>query len=141
MNMKMIYLFLVIGAFALGAVVGAYVIHRSESGKASVGDTPLLTSRLTVDVGTDVAYLYRLRDGRTDVVRNVLEMQVDSDLVMLSERIAALPITERDPDQLKTIQMYKDYRKKFPYTNRVSSISEGVFKAYTLLGDTSNEKK
>jgi hypothetical protein len=141
LNMKITHLFLSAGSFALGAVVGACVIYHSKSVKASVGDTQALTMWLAGDVGADIAYLYRLRDGRTDVVRSVLEMRADSDLVLLSERTAVLPTTERDSVLLKTIQLHREYREKYPYTNSVPSITEGVIKAYRLLGETSKEKK
>src|SRR5215471_12977196 len=117
--MKPITLLSVLAALAVGVGVGGFVGHRAEAMKLSASDTPLLTSTLAAHTGLDIAYLYRLRDGKLDEVRSLLEMKIDSDLVTLSRRLAALPVAERDPQQLKIIQLHRDYRAKFPYTNSV----------------------
>jgi hypothetical protein len=131
--MKPITVLFVFAAFAIGIGVGSFVGYRSKVVKLSVSDTPLLTSTLAAHTGLDIAYLYRLRDSKADEVRSLLEIQIDSDLVMLSERLAALPATDREPQQMKIIQMHRDYRAKFPYTNSVQYVREGIVKAYSLL--------
>ena len=135
--MKASKVLLVIGVFLVGVATGVLVRRPLRETQPPERDTPLLTSTLAADIGSDIAYLYRLRDGRTDVVRSVLEMRVDTDLVMLSERLAVLPADERDPQHLKIIQMHREYREKFPYSNSIPAIAEGVKKAYGLLGDAS----
>ena len=100
-------------------------------------DTPLLTSTLAAGIGADIAYLYRLQDGRTGVVMRVLELSMDSDLAMLGERLAALPADQRDPQQLQIIKMHKEYREKFPYSNSIPAVVEGVQKAYGLVPEPS----
>ena len=137
--MKSTVLILVFVAFALGLGVGGLVAHRSAV-RSSGSDTQLLTSKLAADTGLEIAYLYRLRDGKADEIRPLLEMEIDSDLVMLSERLAALPTSERDPQQLKIIQMHKDYRDKFPRTNSVPYIQAGITKAYGLLDGAQKDK-
>jgi len=135
--MKITTLIFVFVAFALGICVGGFVTQHIKS---SVSDTPLLTSRLAADTGLDIAYLYRLRDGKTDEVRSLLEMEIDSDLVILSERLAALPAAGRDPQQLKIIQMHRDYSAKFPHTNSVPYIQAGITQAYGLLDGTQKDR-
>jgi hypothetical protein len=85
--MKPITLLFVFVAFVLGIGIGGLYGHRSAI-MSSVSDTPLLTARLAADTSLDIAYLYRLRDGQTDVVRSLLESQADSSLVLLGERLA-----------------------------------------------------
>jgi hypothetical protein len=121
--MKSTTLIFVFVAFALGVGIGGFVAHRLAT---SVSDTPLLTARLAADTGLDIAYLYRLRDGKTDEVRSLLEIEADSSLVILSERLATLPAGERDPQQLKIIQMHRDYSAKFPHTNSVPYVQAGI---------------
>jgi hypothetical protein len=137
--MKPITLLIVLVAFAVGVGVGGFYGHLSAI-KSSVSDTPLLTSTLAADTALDIAYLYRLRDGKTDEVRSLLEMQADSSLVILSERLAALPARQRDAQQLKTIEMHRDYRAKFPHTNDAPYIQEGITKAYNLLDEAQKDK-
>jgi hypothetical protein len=137
--MKPITLLFVFAAFALGVGVGGWCGHLSAI-KSSVSDTPLLTSTLAAHTGLDVAYLYRLRDGKTDEVRSLLESQIDSGVVMLSERLVALPAAERDPQQLKVIQMHRDYSTKFPHTNSVPYIQAGITQAYGLLDGVQKER-
>ena len=135
--MKPITILFVLVALAAGVGIGGYI---SRDIKLSVSDTPLLTSTLAAHTALDIAYLYRLRDGKTDEVRSLLESQIDSDLVILSERLATLPVAERDPQQLKIIQMHRDYRAKFPYTNSVPYIQQGITKAYTLLDGAQKDR-
>jgi len=137
--MKSSTLLLVFGALAIGAGVGGFVGHEAQAIKLSVSDTPLLTSTLAAQTGLDIAYLYRLRDGKTAEVRSLLEMQIDSSLVSLSGRLAALPVAERDPQQLKIIQMHRDYRAKYPYTNSVPYEQEMIERAYKLLDGTQKD--
>jgi hypothetical protein len=137
--MKPITLLFVFAAFALGIGVGGWYGHRSAI-KSSVSDTPLLTARLAADTSLDIAYLYRLRDGQTDVVRSLLESQADDSLVMLGERLAALPVGERDSQQLKTIAMHRDYLAKFPHTNSVPYIQAGITQAYGLLDGAQKDR-
>jgi len=130
--MKPITLLLVVAAFAVG--VGAANLYRHRPAvKSSISDTSLLASTLAAHTGLDIACLYRLRDGKTNEVCSALESQLDSSLVMLSERLAALPVVERDPQQLKVIQMYRDYSAKFLHTNSVPYIQAGITQAYSLL--------
>jgi hypothetical protein len=132
--MKTTQLLLLIGTFALGSATGGYLMHRSQVLQATISDTTLLTSTLAANSGMGIAFLIRLRDGRTDEVRTILESNIDANLVMLSDRIAQLPVAERNPEMLKVIQAHLNYRKQFPYTNSVPYLREGITKAYTLMG-------
>ena len=81
-HMKTATLIFVFVAFTLGVGVGGFFGHRSAI-LSSVSDTPLLTARLAADTGLDIAYLYQLRDGRTEVLRSLLESRADTSLVSL----------------------------------------------------------
>ena len=75
--MKSTTLLLVLLAFAAGGVVGGFVSHRSQAVPPTVSDSAVLTARLAADTSLNIAYLYRLRDGKLDEVRSLLEMQAD----------------------------------------------------------------
>jgi hypothetical protein len=125
--------------FICGILVGLIAnsgTHAQERSTGQSADTLLLTSTLAADTSTSIACLHLLRQGETNVVISVLELHIDSDLVMLADRLSALPRSERDPQHLQIIKMFRDYRAKYPRTNSVAYIQEGITRAYGLLTDT-----
>ena len=77
----------------------------------------------TYDAGLAVALLHRLRSGRTNEVISVLETTLDGALTTL-----AFSPQEIGPDQIKILQMAREYRAKYPRTP-----SDGAAKAFELL--------
>ncbi|MEI8291019.1 MAG: hypothetical protein WCH99_16260 [Verrucomicrobiota bacterium] len=77
----------------------------------------------TYEAGLAVALLHRLRSGRTNEVISVLETTLDGALTTL-----AFSPQEIGPDQIKILQMAREYRAKYPRTP-----SEGAAKAFELL--------
>ena len=113
--------------------------HAQERSTVRGADALLLTSTLAAETSTSIACLHRLRQGETNVVISVLELHIDSDLVMLADRLSALPSSERDPQHLQVIKMFRDYRAKYPRTNSVPYIQNGITRAYGLLADAPKE--
>ncbi len=122
--------------FISGVLVGLVANSGSRAQERSTGqgsDAALLTSTLVADTSMNIACLQRLRQGERNVVISVLELRIDSDLVRLADRLSALPRSERDPQQLQVVKMFRDYRAKHPTTNSVAYVQEGITRAYGLL--------
>ncbi len=128
--------------FICGIFIGLLANSGTHAQGRSTGqgaDSALLTSTLATDTGTSIACLHRLRQGETNVAISVLELHIDSDLVMLADRLLALPQAERDPQHLRVIKMFRDYRVKYPRTNSVAYVQEGIARAYQLVADPQKE--
>ena len=139
-------------AIAIGFVLSHHAMAQSSRSTATAGDTAMqrlvrLVSDLTArgdtntlaqvtsllaakdtltqsrDASTAVALLQRLRTGRTNEVIEVLEITLDGALTGL----ASSP-QEIGEAQIKTLQLARDYRAKYPRKQ-----SEGVAKAFELL--------
>lgn len=124
--------------FVSGLLIGLIANNGTSAQERGAGpstDARLLTSTLAAETSINVACLRRLRAGETNVAISVLESRVEGDLVTLAERLSALPSPERDPQHLQVIRMFRDYREKFPHTNSVPQILDGVAGAYGLLAD------
>ena len=141
-------------ALACGFALSRYAVAQSTRASNSAGDVAMqrlerlvadLTARgdtntlahvmsllaakdtlsQTSDASTAVALLQRLRAGRTNDVIEVLEIRLDGSLTGL-----AYSPQEIGESQIKTLQMARDYRAKYPRKQ-----TEGVKKAFELLDE------
>ena len=92
----------------------------------------LIYIQQTEEVATDVALLNRIRLNNITNAVDVLETKLDISLGMLSFDFKDIPKTER-VEVLKTIQMAKDYRDKFPHENSHPDLSQAVSNAFSLV--------
>jgi hypothetical protein len=87
------------------------------------------------ELGTTLAILQRLRDGRTNQAYQLLEGQMDADIVGFVTAYRQLPPSVRDQPGLKILQWARDYRARFPSKHKYPTVDEGVANAFKVLDE------
>lgn len=131
--------------FLCGVLVGLMARSDSQaqrSDSTAVTDLSPRTGALAAEISTDLACLQRLRAGETNAAIAVLEQRIDGAVGVLGEGLRLIPTSERDPQQLQAIRIYRHYRRQFPLTNSPaypfktaipSGVIEGIARAYALV--------
>ena len=94
-----------------------------------------LASRHYSDLGVTLNILQRLRDGRTNQAYELLEGQLDTDIIGFVRSYRELPGSAREQPGLKVLGQARDYRAKYPFKHRYSSVDEGVADAFKILDE------
>jgi hypothetical protein len=131
---------LIIVAFIIGMIVGGWSIsffweHLNRD---------LMTSSAAAETSLDVAILKELRtkNNVTNAI-DVLEIRLDSSIGELGLYLNEIPKIKRDPQDLKSLQIAKNYREKYPRTYPhtdvdYSEIDQFVSNAFLLVSDQTN---
>jgi hypothetical protein len=121
--------------FAAGAFVGqlAPTSSRAQAPSTPPRADPAVALDLTQETSMTLGYLNALRRGNTAEAIALMENHLDMHIVKLGEVLSALPPTERNPQSLKVIQEFRDYREKNPHPSQNPYINNGLPKAYKLL--------
>jgi hypothetical protein len=88
-------------------------------------------------IGTEVAILQNLRDGRTNSALELLEGSLNYSLIGLAERYKELGAPQRETYYLKMAQLAREYRAKCPFKSRYPEVDQRVAEAFNTLGQRS----
>jgi hypothetical protein len=121
---KKLAITLILTAFVVGAIGGGWSIANMSK--------RLVYLQETDEAATDVALLNRIRSNNITNAVDMLETKLDISLAMLSSDFKDIPKTQR-VEVLKTIQMAKDYRDKFPHKNSYPDLNQAVSNAFSLV--------
>ncbi len=122
--------------FAAGALVGQLATTNSRAQASGKAPDPNLAINLTQQSSVTLGYLNALRKGQTDEAISLMETHLDTHIVQLGDVLSAMPAAERNPQSLKVISEFRDYRAKYPHPTHNPFISNGLPKAYKLLDST-----
>ena len=120
---------LAVAALLVGVIAGGWSVAYFFSRFAG---QPVISS-LSADAAMSVAELRRLRAGYTTNVVQVLEIKLDGDLIGLTPFLDDPSAFNRDPMNLKTLQIVKDYRTQFPRKTDSPELDAAADKAFDLL--------
>ena len=109
---KKLAIILIVTAFVVGAIGGGWSVGYIFN---DITMRLIYTSE-TKNAATDVALLNRIRSNNVTNAVDVLETDLDGSVGMLGLYLKNIPKTER-VEVLKTLQMVKEYRDKFPHSN------------------------
>jgi hypothetical protein len=121
--------------FGAGALVGQLATNdsRAQTTAKPQQEDKALTLDLTQQTSMTLGYLNALRRGQTEEAIKLMENHLDAHVVKLGQNLSALPPAERNPQSLKVIQEFRDYRTKYPHPSTNPYINDGLAKAYKLL--------
>lgn len=94
-----------------------------------------LATRHSADMGTTLAILERLRDGRTNQACELLEGQLDADIVCFVASYRELPASAREQPGLKVLNWARDYRARNPFKAQYPFADDGVADAFKILDE------
>jgi hypothetical protein len=113
-----------VAAFIVGGISGGWSIANMSK--------RLIYLQETEEAATDVALLNRIRSKNITNAVDVLETKLDISLARLGSDFKDIPKTDR-VNVLKTIQMAKDYRDKFPQKNAFPGLNQAISNAFSLV--------
>jgi hypothetical protein len=87
------------------------------------------------DMGTTLAILERLRDGRTNQAYELLEGRLDADIICFVASYRELPKSACDQPQLKVLSWARDYRARYPFKPQYPYADDGVADAFKILDE------
>jgi hypothetical protein len=135
---KKLAIALIVVAFVIGIIAGGWGVGH-VFGRLTVR---LITSNAAAQTSIDVALLKRLRANNVTNTVGVLETELDGSVSALGFYMGETPKANREPQQLKALQIAKEYREKYPqtYTNADEIVmSQMVSNAFLLVSDQTNK--
>ena len=116
-------LILILLAFAAGVFVGWIVASR----RSNQSTRNLLGGASSAEAGLVVCTLERLRTGDHEGAISLLEVGLDSALIVLASLLRPTPEAQRDKRQMQMLRMAREYRARFP-----RQFDQAVAEAFSL---------
>ena len=99
----------------------------------------LITKAASAETSIDVRLLERLRANNITNTIEGLETRLDGSIGELGIYLKDIPKNKRDPQDIKSLQMAKSYREKYPRTNiDYPEIDQMTSNAFLLVSDQTN---
>jgi hypothetical protein len=124
---------LILLAFLIGSVVGAFVADRMWTSRS----LDLVAGSAAAEVNTTLYLLERARTGGAGTA-DFLESKLDSGIAALGTSLKSIPASHREPAHLKVLGRAREYRQRFPHSSGSRTIDKIVTDALALSGQGGN---